>query len=118
MTTPRNHSEDPHKTARSVFWTSIHDYDPGGELLYQCPICERDTTETDFEVHHINHDPHDNRRVNLVGFCHDCHVEYHRQHTFNDPFWPQFVVEPLSPENPDDIQRKLDVIAAAFDTPE
>jgi len=47
---------------------------------YKCELCGaenydiRNGSEVVLTVHHINHDPTDNRRVNLIALCQRCHL--------------------------------------------
>lgn len=47
---------------------------------YKCELCGipnhdvRNGAEVVLTVHHINHDPTDNRRVNLIALCQRCHL--------------------------------------------
>lgn len=62
--------KDKHrKLARERFWSN-HD-----ESSYRCPGCGRsgDEIKTQFEIHHLNADPHDNSLENLRAYCHPCH---------------------------------------------
>ena len=48
---------------------------------YKCELCGaenhdiRNGSEIILTVHHINHDPTDNRRVNLIALCQRCHLK-------------------------------------------
>jgi len=57
------------RIARKRFWEE-HDRE-----TYRCPDCDRGDVfvEGDFEVHHINGEPYDNRKENLIGLCPTCH---------------------------------------------
>lgn len=47
---------------------------------YKCELCGAENydivngKEVVLTVHHINHDPTDNRRVNLIALCQRCHL--------------------------------------------
>jgi ribonucleoside-diphosphate reductase alpha chain len=55
---------------------------------YRKSYCEHCGTEdARFEVHHIDHDPHNNDHSNLLNLCSKCHQELHaRERTFGDGF--------------------------------
>lgn len=57
------------KLARKRFWTE-HE-----KRHYSCPGCGRvaEQVDTQFEVHHIDGDAHNNSITNLVAYCRPCH---------------------------------------------
>lgn len=57
-------------------------------LDYRKSYCEHCGIEdVRFEVHHIDHNPHNNDHSNLLNLCSKCHQELHaRERTFGDAF--------------------------------
>jgi hypothetical protein len=47
-------------------------------LIQCCEICGSTVT---LEVHHLDHNPHNNLLDNLVVLCHLCHTNIHRKYT-------------------------------------
>lgn len=43
-----------------------------------CEQCGVSGAFTQLDTHHINHDPTDNRKVNLQTLCKQCHTQHHR----------------------------------------
>lgn len=68
-----DHTRDVREGARELFW-ELHDADS-----YSCPGCgtRRDET-TAIHVHHLDGNPTNNARGNLVGLCNQCHL--HGEH--------------------------------------
>jgi 5-methylcytosine-specific restriction endonuclease McrA len=60
---------DPRQGARDVFW-ELHD-----SKGYTCPGCGASREETTaMHVHHLDGNPRNNSRGNLVALCNQCHL--------------------------------------------
>lgn len=60
------------RVARLRFWEE-HDHDS-----YTCPDCDRGLDRVDeFDVHHEDGDPFNNKLENLIALCHRCHMWRH-----------------------------------------
>lgn len=60
---------------------------------YRLDYCEQcGTTDTRFEVHHCDGDPHNNNHNNLLNLCSKCHQTHHAgMTTFGNPYSHRYV---------------------------
>lgn len=71
---------DPRQGAREIFW-ELHDAG-----LYTCPGCGSSREETtSMHVHHLDGNPTNNSRENLVGLCNQCHLGGEHDYDVDDP---------------------------------
>jgi len=80
MTPHRTDARDPREGARELFW-DLHE---AGS--YSCPGCGRGRDETtSMHVHHIDGNPTNHSRENLVALCHQCHLGGEHGLDIDDP---------------------------------
>lgn len=77
---PRADAGDIREDARELFW-HLHD-----RSRYRCPGCGRSREETaSMHVHHIDGNPTNATRGNLVALCHTCHLGGEHDLDVEDP---------------------------------
>lgn len=59
-------------------------------VFQRYPFCE-DCGAPPKEVHHVNGNANDQRLVNLVGLCHDCHLARHGKAPRIDKGWSRLM---------------------------
>lgn len=81
-----------HQAATPAKWgTHNPDYDRADYQTARARVLKRDrcclicNTTTRLECHHLNHKTRDNRLVNLVTLCADCHRWVEREHKRGTP---------------------------------
>lgn len=78
MTAPT--ARDERQGARDLFW-DLHD-----AQTYPCPGCGSSQDEAaSMHVHHIDGNPQNNSRENLVALCNQCHLGGEHGYDVNDP---------------------------------
>ncbi|WP_089650103.1 HNH endonuclease signature motif containing protein [Halobacterium hubeiense] len=78
MTTPP--ARERREAARDLFW-ELHD-----SRRYTCPGCGRSRDETtSMHVHHIDGNPANSNRSNLVALCNQCHLGGVHNYDIEDP---------------------------------
>jgi len=71
---------DAREGARELFW-DLHD-----ARTYSCPGCGTPRDETSaIHVHHVDGNPTNNARENLVGLCNQCHLGGEHGYDIDDP---------------------------------
>ena len=55
-----------------------------------CGLCKtRFSRMVPHEIHHLNHNPKDNRKFNLLALCSNCHSAHHRYGVDVYPYFNQ-----------------------------